>query len=130
MASLAVLLCLFHILSFLMACLFIGVLSLVQMVSPRRCLPSLRSASDMGGVGYFPFPGIADRDGSSSGLDACRLVRSWTGGRPFGNSRRGEPVVFPEVSIKNVHGFVVFPDMGSGHLRRFRCLDFVDSDPQ
>ena len=40
MASLAVLLYLFHIYSFLMACLFISVLSLVEMISPRRFLPS------------------------------------------------------------------------------------------
>ena len=54
-ASLAVLLCLLHILSFVMACLFLGVLSLMQMISPRRSLTSLGLPPTWGAWDIFRF---------------------------------------------------------------------------
>lgn len=100
LASLAMLLYLFHVLSFLMACLFIGVLSLTEMVSPRRCLPFPGLPPTWGAWDIFRFRALPTATALLPALSLAALfVFVQEGGRseiPGG----GNPLYFPMYLLK------------------------------
>jgi len=110
-ASLAVLLCLFHIISFLMACLFIGVLSLVQMVSKRKCLSSPDLPSTWGAWEIFRFCALPT---ATALLPALMLAVLFVLGQGKGNSGipgGGNPLFFPKYLLN------IFMDLSSFRIR-------------
>jgi len=99
-ASLAVLLCLLHILSFVMACLFIGVLSLMQMVSPWRSLKSLGLPPTWGAWDIFRFRALPT---ATALLPALTLAVLFVLGQGEGHSEipgGGNPLFFPKYLLK------------------------------
>lgn len=108
LASLSLLLCLFHILSFLMACLFIGVLSIVELVSPRRCLPSRDLPPTWGAWDIFRFRTLPT---ATALLPAMSLAVLFVLGQEPDHTvipGGGNPLVFPWYLLKMFMGLSSF----------------------
>jgi hypothetical protein len=108
MASIAMLLYLFHIVSFLMACLFIGILSLAEMVSSRRCLPSSVLSPTWGAWDIFRFRALPTATALLPALSlAVLFVLVQEGGRS-GIPGGGNPLFFPIYLFKKFMGLASF----------------------